>query len=283
MAKVGPIFLNSFVHQLYQARVSFKNRLVPLHVCYKVRPHSVEKAQNIHLIQSRLVLLCTALPTLHDDHEVQFHSAGAQRKVIFNQTFDCHLTMETHVSILVRSANFELRRISSIRHLLSTDATKTLVSAFVLSCLDYCNSLLFGCPQYLLNKLQKVQNNAARLVLRVSKTDHISPHLASLHWLPIDSRIQYKLSSLCYNCLNSTAPDYLTELLRIYKPTRQLRSSSDTSILCIPAVRTHSLGQRSFSYAAPTVWNTLPYEIRSSNTISSFKSSLKTYLFQQSY
>ena len=96
--------------------------------------------------------------------------------------------MKTHVSNLVHSATFELRRISSIHHLLSRDATKTLVSAFVLS----------------------------RLVLRVSKTDHISPHLASLHWLPIDSRIQYKLSSLCYNCLNSTAPDYLTELLRIY-------------------------------------------------------------------
>ena len=85
-------------------------------------------------------------------------------------TFDCHLTMKTHVSNLVRSANFELRRISSLRHLLSTDATKILVSAFVLSRLDYCNSLLFGCRQYLLNKLQKVQNNAARLVLRVSKT-----------------------------------------------------------------------------------------------------------------
>ena len=179
-------------------------------------------------------------------------------------------------------ANFEFRRISSIRHLLSTGATKTLVSDFVLSRLDYCNSLLFECPQYLLNKLQKVQNNAAGVVLRVSKADHISPHLASLHWLPIDSRIQYKLSSLCYYCLNSTAPDYLTELLRINKPTHQLRSSSDTSILCIPTVRTHSLGQRSFSYASPTVWNTLPYEIRSSNTISSFKS-LKTYLFQLSY
>ena len=191
--------------------------------------------------------------------------------------------MKPCVFNLVRSANFELRRISFIRHLLSTDATKTLVSFFVLSCLDHCNSLLFDCPQYLLNKLQKVQNNAARLVLRVSKTDHISPHFASLHWLPINSRIQY-ISSICYKCLNSTAPDYLTELLRIYKPTLQLRSSSDTSILCIPTVRTHSLGQRSFSYAAPAVWNTLPYEIRSSDTLSSFKSSLKTYLFfQQSY
>ena len=59
--------------------------------------------------------------------------------------------------------------------------------------------------------------------------------------------------------------------------------SPDTSILCIPTVRTHSLGQRSFSNAAPAVWNTLPYEIRSSNTLSSFKSSLKTYLRQLSY
>ena len=123
-------------------------------------------------------------------------------------------------------------------------------------------NLLFGCRQYFLNKLQKVQNNAASLVLRFSKTGHSFPHLPSLHWLPIDSRIQYKPSSLCYNCLSSTAPDFLTELLRIYKPIRQLRSSFDTSILCIPTVRTHSLGQRSFSYAASTVWNTLPCEIQ---------------------
>ena len=90
-------------------------------------------------------------------------------------TFDCHLTMKTHVSNLVSSANFELHRISSIRHLLSTDATKALVSSFVLSRLNYCNSLLFGCPQYLLNKLQKVQNNASRLVLSSWNGSHFSP------------------------------------------------------------------------------------------------------------
>ena len=80
-------------------------------------------------------------------------------------------------------------------------------------------SLLSGCPQYFLNNIQKVQNNAAWLVLRVLKTaDHIS-HLASLHWLPSDSRIQRKLASLCYNCLSSTAPVNFTELLKVYKPT----------------------------------------------------------------
>ena len=97
------------------------------------------------------------------------------------------LFIETpHVSNLVCLANFEFHHMNSIPHLLSIDATETLVSAFVLLQLDYCNSLLFGCPQYLLNKQQKVQNNAAHLVLRVSKMVHISPHLASIHWLPID-------------------------------------------------------------------------------------------------
>ena len=94
---------------------------------------------------------------------------------------DMHLTMTAHVVNLIRIANFELRRISSIRHHLSVQATKTIVSAYVLSRLDYCNSLLSGCPKYLLNRLQKVQNNAARLILKAPKIDHITPHLCTLH------------------------------------------------------------------------------------------------------
>ena len=72
---------------------------------------------------------------------------------------------------------------------------------FFLLCVNAMLFLLFGCPQYLLNKLQKVRNNAARLVLRVSKTDHISPHLASLHWLPIHG---YSTNSLLSVIIAST-------------------------------------------------------------------------------
>ena len=100
---------------------------------------------------------------------------------------------------------------------------------------------------YLLNRLQKVQNNAARLILKASKTDHITPHLRTLHWLPIDARIKYKPCSLSFDAITSTGPVYLSDLLKIYTPSRKLRSSADKRILCIPCVNTKSYGARSFS------------------------------------
>ena len=181
------------------------------------------------------------------------------------------------------------------------------MSALVLSRPDYCNSLLSVCPQYLSNELQKVQNNAARLVLRVSKTDHICPHLAFLHWLPIDSRIQYKFASLCHNSLNSTVSVYLTELLTVYKPTRQLRSSSDISILCpgsgccmLPidsriqykfaslchnslSLCVHALAWSEIFFMLHRLSGIMPCKMRSSDIFTSFKSSFKSHLFKLSY
>ena len=197
-------------------------------------------------------------------------------------TLDCHLTMQAHVLNVVRAANFELRRISSIRHLLSTYATVTLISAFVLSRLDYCNSLLSGCPQSLISQLQRVQNNAVRLILKLSKSDHISHHLASLHWLPVAARIQYEISTLVFNTLRFNSPLYLSNLLSLYIPARSLRSSADKTILNTPSVRTVGFGHRSFSHSAPTIWNSLPLSVRSSDSVSSFKTSVKTHLFKAS-
>ena len=134
--------------------------------------------------------------------------------VIFSQSvrtlgvmLDTHLTMKNQVINLVRTANFELRHINSIRHYFSVEAAQKLVLAFVMFRLDYCNSLLYG--QYLINRLQKVPNNAARLILKVPKTDQITPHLQTLHWLPVNARIQYKklLSMLqCYRLLWPSVP-----------------------------------------------------------------------------
>ena len=120
-----------------------------------------------------------------------------------------------------------------------------------------------------------VQNNAACLILKAPKTDCITPRLRTLHWLPIDARIKYKLCFLCFGAITSTGPVYLSDLLKIYTYSRLLRASADIRILCIPSVNTKSYGERSFSYTGPTLWNTLPKDIRFSQSASFFRSAQK--------
>ena len=195
-------------------------------------------------------------------------------------TIQCDLSMDKQVLNTCRAAYIELRRISSIRHLLTPESTKTLVCSFILSRLDYANSLLAGCPQYLLDKLQRVQNSAARLIVKAKRRDHISPILRTLHWLPIQDRIHHKILSVCHISLSDNGPAYLSDLLHTYTPSRQLRSSSDTRILRIPTVRTKTYGNRSFSVQCPTLWNQLPKNLRHTVSSASFKRGLKTHLFK---
>ena len=167
----------------------------------------------------------------------------------FHSTDD--MRIDAHVQDTCRKAYVDIQRISSICHLLSIDATKTLLSAFVLPKLDYCNSIFHGSPMYMLERLQKVQNSAARLIFPCRKQNHISPLLMSLHWLPINARIEYKLSVICHSFFLGLSPIYLSDLLLVYTPKIILRSSSNKRILCIPKLRTKTFGHRSFSFAAP--------------------------------
>ena len=107
-------------------------------------------------------------------------------------TLDCHLTMNAHVSNIARTCYFELRRLASIRRFLTSTATATLVSAFVLSRIDYCNSLLFCSTHYVTSHLQRIQNYAARVILRLPMSSSITIHLKSLHWLSVKVRSTYK-------------------------------------------------------------------------------------------
>ena len=144
---------------------------------------------------------------------------------------DCHHTMNAHVTKIARYfANccyFELRRLASIRRFLTSTATATLVSAFVLSRIDYCISLLFGSTHDVTSHLQRIQNYAARVILRLPMSSSITIYLKSLHWLPVKVRSTYKIICLCYHCHSSTAPSYVTDMLH-KKPlhTRNTRSSS---------------------------------------------------------
>ena len=169
-----------------------------------------------------------------------------------------------------------------IRKYLTIEATNQLVTSFVLSKLDYCNALYAGLPSEKLNKLQKVQNNAARLVLKKRKSDHVTPLLEQLHWLPVQKRIVYKVITIAYRTLNCTMPRYIQDLLTIYSPPKSLRSSSK-NYLNIPRVNYKSFGERSFHYQAPLNWNNTPLSLRDHSNYEIFKKQLKTYLFSQQF
>ena len=158
------------------------------------------------------------------------------------------------VNKVCQSAYLELRRISSVRHVLTVDATKTLVTSLVLSRLHYCNSLLSGMPQQLIEKLQKVHNCSPRLIFKTSERSQASPLLTKLHWLPIAQRIEYKASSLCYDVVSETAPPYLSDLLRLYIPSRLLRSSADTRTFQISKTKEKKKfqGRRTFPHLGPS-------------------------------
>ena len=159
-------------------------------------------------------------------------------------TLDRHLTLKTHINNICRSASRSIHQIGKIRNFLSRPATERLIHAFVSSKLDYCNSILLGLPSYELEKLQRLQNTAARLTVTAKKSAHITPVLKSLHWLPVKERIIFKILLVTYKILHGFAPAYLNELLLNYTPHRLLRSSS-LNLLSIPKTKTVTYGDRS--------------------------------------
>jgi len=158
--------------------------------------------------------------------------------------------MKEHVSKVASSCFYQLRRLRQIRLLVGLEVTAQLVSAFILSRLDYCNSVLAGLPRCSTEPLQRVLNAAARLVLNLRLHKHITPALQQLHWLPIDYRIIYKLCLIMHLVHTSRAPQYLSDCVQtVARSSRRpgLRSS-DTAAYVKPRCRT-KFGERGFCYA----------------------------------
>ena len=145
-----------------------------------------------------------------------------------------------------------------------------------------------------LNRLQLIQNHAARIITRTKKFDHISGVLKKLHWLPIKARIDYKVLLLVFKCLVGIGPSYLKELLSMKTYSRyNTRYSKDKLRLSEPEMNMKTMGDRAFRAYGPVQWNKLPLSLRSlsnveikdSTTIKrqveTFKKDLKTHLFKQ--
>lgn len=193
---------------------------------------------------------------------------------------DSELTLKQHVSKVASSCYYQIRRLRQVSRYVGRDIMKQLTSAFILSRLDYCNCILAGLPKSTISTLQHAQNAAARLVLGLRPRDHISNGLRELHWLPVESRIQYKLCLMMHMVHTGRCPSYISDILHpvaVHSGRPGLRSAS-TALFIKPKLRT-VFGERAFSFAGPKAWNALPTHLHFLQSTITFKKHLKTVLF----
>ena len=162
-----------------------------------------------------------------------------------------------------------LRQLRRVRRSLDAEAAATLVHAFVMSRVDYCNAVLAGAPKSITNKLQRVLNAAARVVSGTRKYDRGLTTLihADLHWLDVPDRVTYKLGLLMHQCLQSTAPKYLVDCC-----------TPVSDVVCSSSYRHRlaTLGRWAFAVMGPTVWNSLPDDLRAQQNSESVTVSVGT-------
>ena len=187
-----------------------------------------------------------------------------------------------HVNKITSSCYCKLCNIAKIRPSLDTKSAQLITQALVLLCIDYCNSLLASSPQYQLDKLQHIQNMSCQVICNLRKYDHVSPAMKGLHWVKIPERITYRLCLLVYKCHSNLAPRYFSGLLPSRASRRLLRSSLSDNIHWV-YFKNSQCQHSSFSSTGPRAWNSLPTMVKTVQSLDSFKSLLKTHLFNISY
>jgi len=195
---------------------------------------------------------------------------------------DENLTLSTHITKKCNTAMYGLHRIRNIRQVLSQEACETLVLGTVISHLDYANAIFIGLSDCQINKLQRVQNFAAKLVLKADRYSSATSALKILHWLPIKLRVKHKVLTLVWKCLHGLAPQYLKDTLTLDNRKRDnMRSGDNYQQLKVPLVRRETFANRSFDVAGPIWWNELPNLVKQASTVALFKQRLKTHLYCQ--
>ena len=198
---------------------------------------------------------------------------------------DSELTMSQHVSRVVQSCNYQLVNMLRIAGKLNKKQKTQLVNSLIHSKIDYCSALLIGLKDKDVKRLQKLQNSATRFVHGKRSRRGVTDLRKKSHFLPVRHRIEYKICMMVYKSLNNGTPGYISEMLQRRKPKpMSLRVDCDmTRLEEVHSKYIYKTTEKAFSIAAPRIWNRLPKEIRTIETLPMFKKALKTHMFTLAY
>jgi hypothetical protein len=208
------------------------------------------------------------------NHRAAVRTSGFIR--LLGVELDPHLSFTDFTLNKIRSCYAQIRMLSVSRPRLSTDQTKLLANALILSRIDYCCVLLSNCPKQMLHKLHGVIVHTARIILKKSRREHVTPMLNELGWLDINNRILYRQAFLLRAILHGGAPIYLSKDVTVHVPNRNLRSG-DKMLLTVHHARL-SVGNLALKVWSSAVWNSLPSVVRDAKSLTEFCSNLQDFL-----
>ena len=185
---------------------------------------------------------------------------------------DSVLNFEEQIDKVVKSCFMTIRELSTVKIYLTQQQLQVLVYSKIFSNLDYCNSIYYGLPSYTINKLQRVQNCAARLVWKnkIPFNSSLDAIYESFNWLRVRFRIIYKVLLIVHHCLHNNAPTEVAAMIQYSKSERTMKLQETRTL--------NSYGDRAFSHVGPKLWNLLPGDIREDHDLVSFKQKLKSFL-----
>ena len=175
------------------------------------------------------------------------------------------LTFDKHISLITKQCNYKIFKIKQIKHLLNQTSLKILTSAYILSKLDYCNSLLINIPKIQEKRLNKIINHTCRLIYKFPKRTHITLYRKKLKFLTFKHRSIYKILTIIHTALKTDIPKYMSDSIKL-KLKSNLRSSNK------------KLLKQDITNNFPQLWNKLPITVTNENNTNTFKSKLHKYL-----
>ena len=194
------------------------------------------------------------------------------------------LDFNSFISKKVQICSFHLKNLYHIKNSLPFNIRVILVTNLVLSNIDYCNSLLIGATDKDLKPLQRIINRSVRFIFDLKRRDHTSLFMFKLHFLPIRYRIIFKVCLIAFKIVHKLSPDYLLDGFEIFEPTTSINlrigQGRDNHMLRYPSMKFEN---KSLLSKLTFHWNRLPYNMRVIQSISNFKSQLKTHLFKKAY